>query len=1336
LPKRKGETAHLSGRRSEQECISDLQRCVSKLTSAACAARPREASDTDEQVSRAGRGRPKRTRHAAARKRHRRKYRLSSRSSAAGGGGSSGNASQTAAQEAAINCGSSSSGGGGSGRGGSVAKSVDNGRRKKGRPPKKRPKLEPADPQAGDFRRVAGVAAASSVAASNPAASAASAATSAASIAAQLRHRRRFRRLSRFQKAGPAAAQKTTLVEAGQPDAAARDNIGGCRRSLQLLMKLPTRARCHCDSGNRNGRRRLPRHLKASLCTRDSIDSVIENVLSQRSRSGLYRLVTSSAAVATAALLLRSRRRRRRRRATAGATDFAANRRAFRGSGGFPAAMAAAPASPPRPGGGCGGGGCSCGSCILRVDAATFFRSRLNAQFPQQAARQQHQKPAGPPPPQSMWVPQKTPCYGAPPMQMPSYPGLSHPPIPLGGGPQRLGGVSGGVSSGGGGGGAPSRRCPSCSHRQPPWWPVIIAKSMGAPTPSLSHSAITSLQRQRTAGLFSASIDCGSRGSGGQLRPPTSLAPPPCLPPSHPGLFLPQLNLYHGDGGSLFAESDEDGQLDWLLIIGWSAADCRIGIGAQRNSAGGKPSQKQCPDAPVMRKSLKLSQQSTVGWQPAMVSRATSVTLRQGQRLAASRGRRPPETRIIINVGGVRFETYKSTLQNIPDTRLAWLAEATSVNSAETSIPDTGEYFFDAGNSGVFRHDSSTTTAPAGCTPPWTSAAPSPTGASDEEELAYWGMTTRNRWSPAAGPPYRTHRDAQETLAELNGGELSDDGEEDAPARHRHRRFGIEEAAGPELGRWQRVRPRVWCAGSRSRYSALGGPGKTQKGPADQWFLTSSHTRWRTVSVLFILASIIALVVETLARGFESRARRAAAMNCSRLMVSDCLRYTQPRPAVHAVDITVTAYFALELAARLVFCPRNFSNRAKLDRPGCCGNGLASSFAVAAGNQPSSCTPDSQGARILRIFKLTQALLRVENPGLVHRELTLLGTVFANLRHPVRHPPHLHLRTVRRESPVNEFRTIPIGFSGYIVGGCLRHQAASWSSALPVPIIVKQTSPCTTRNAQARLKLPKRKKRVLVGAHDALKQTAGAVIVGCGGGERPTAVCISGGGRPNVRLEHQLSCSDSGEENALGERRARPVARGRHKRDSPDRLPRLHADITIEVSDDWRPLQGSRRRWKSLRLRAASVYMYIRIHMHFVLLNLSFTIVSRSLEFARNSVKSGELFKHQKLGIRARSGSSGGKVGGFSGGAVFGGASRRLIATIRRAPPSTTDSGGRKRRRTSSPRWYRTASAPSEAKLSPFEVEEAAQRGSSEDSLKVPPQAPRMSCCDAGARWC
>ncbi|KAI8489584.1 Potassium voltage-gated channel sub C member 1 [Branchiostoma belcheri] len=52
----------------------------------------------------------------------------------------------------------------------------------------------------------------------------------------------------------------------------------------------------------------------------------------------------------------------------------------------------------------------------------------------------------------------------------------------------------------------------------------------------------------------------------------------------------------------------------------------------------------------------------------------------------------PPRNRIVLNVGGCRHETYLSTLRNIPDTRLAWLAEAPH-NADFDRV--TGEHFFD-----------------------------------------------------------------------------------------------------------------------------------------------------------------------------------------------------------------------------------------------------------------------------------------------------------------------------------------------------------------------------------------------------------------------------------------------------------------------------------------------------------------------------------------------------------------------------------------------------------------------------------------------------------------
>ena len=54
------------------------------------------------------------------------------------------------------------------------------------------------------------------------------------------------------------------------------------------------------------------------------------------------------------------------------------------------------------------------------------------------------------------------------------------------------------------------------------------------------------------------------------------------------------------------------------------------------------------------------------------------------------------ENRITLNVGGIRFETYKATLKKIPATRLSRLTEALA-----NYDPLLNEYFFDR-HPGVF----------------------------------------------------------------------------------------------------------------------------------------------------------------------------------------------------------------------------------------------------------------------------------------------------------------------------------------------------------------------------------------------------------------------------------------------------------------------------------------------------------------------------------------------------------------------------------------------------------------------------------------------------------
>ncbi|XP_063283815.1 potassium voltage-gated channel subfamily C member 3-like [Pelobates fuscus] len=53
-----------------------------------------------------------------------------------------------------------------------------------------------------------------------------------------------------------------------------------------------------------------------------------------------------------------------------------------------------------------------------------------------------------------------------------------------------------------------------------------------------------------------------------------------------------------------------------------------------------------------------------------------------------------PNRRVVINVGGVRFETYASTLQTFPGTKLSNLAESTAYSTNDYD-PQRNEFFFD-----------------------------------------------------------------------------------------------------------------------------------------------------------------------------------------------------------------------------------------------------------------------------------------------------------------------------------------------------------------------------------------------------------------------------------------------------------------------------------------------------------------------------------------------------------------------------------------------------------------------------------------------------------------
>lgn len=168
--------------------------------------------------------------------------------------------------------------------------------------------------------------------------------------------------------------------------------------------------------------------------------------------------------------------------------------------------------------------------------------------------------------------------------------------------------------------------------------------------------------------------------------------------------------------------------------------------------------------------------------------------------------------KIIINVGGTRHETYKSTIRTLPGTRLALLADPPEpVNNPDTDslpatpsqhrsispYPTTNELFFDR-HPGIFAYvlnyyRTGKLHCPADvCGPLF------------EEELAFW-MIDETDVEPCCWMTYRQHRDAEEALDIFEPPD-PDDTDDELP-----RRFGIEDCPERSRGCCEVCQPKIWA---------------------------------------------------------------------------------------------------------------------------------------------------------------------------------------------------------------------------------------------------------------------------------------------------------------------------------------------------------------------------------------------------------------------------------------------------------------------------------------------------------------------------------------------
>ncbi|BES94545.1 K_tetra [Nesidiocoris tenuis] len=438
------------------------------------------------------------------------------------------------------------------------------------------------------------------------------------------------------------------------------------------------------------------------------------------------------------------------------------------------------------------------------------------------------------------------------------------------------------------------------------------------------------------------------------------------------------------------------------------------------------------------------------------------------------------ENRIILNVGGIRYETYKATLKKIPATRLSRLTEALA-----NYDPILNEYFFDR-HPGVFAQVLNYYR---------TGKLHYPTnvcGPLFEEELEFWGLDS-NQVEPCCWSTYSIHRDTQTTLAILD--KLDIDSERPTEEQVA-RMFGYEEDynAG-RLTPWQRLKPKVWSLFDEP-YSSVGA----------KVYVPPQHKRVvGLMSVFFIFVSVLTFALKT-----HPDVRVPVMLNLTRYG-SNNTTWTEiklrsdPHVCFFYIELVCNVWFTFELIVRLIVAP----NKVQFMRsPVNMIDVMAtlSFYTDVLLQDPIARTLDKADileffsiVRILRLFKLTR-----HSPGLkilIHtfkasaKELALLVfflvlgiVVFASL---------VYYAERLQANPDNDFKSIPEGLWWAIVTmttvgygdmvpktyigmfvGVLCALAGVLTIALPVPVIVSNFSMFYS-HTQARSKLPKRRRRVL-----------------------------------------------------------------------------------------------------------------------------------------------------------------------------------------------------------------------------------------------------------------
>ncbi|XP_062573130.1 potassium voltage-gated channel protein Shaw-like isoform X6 [Saccostrea cucullata] len=473
------------------------------------------------------------------------------------------------------------------------------------------------------------------------------------------------------------------------------------------------------------------------------------------------------------------------------------------------------------------------------------------------------------------------------------------------------------------------------------------------------------------------------------------------------------------------------------------------------------------------------------------------------------------DNRVILNVGGIRHETYKATLKKIPATRLSRLTEALA-----NYDPILNEYFFDR-HPGVFAQILNYYR---------TGKLHYPTdvcGPLFEEELEFWGLDS-NQVEPCCWMTYTQHRDTQDVLAILDRLDLDTDKptEEDIM-----KKFGWEEEyrAG-ELNCWQRIQPKIWAL-------------------FDEPYSSNAAKVIAVVSVFFIVVSILSFCLKTHPE-MRVPVLRNTTSNTSDGQMSWRLekKKTEPHQAFFYIECASNAWFTFEIIIRLIVAPNKLDF---LKAPVNIIDIIATlsfylDFMLTKLKQENDILEFFSIIRIMRLCKLTRhsAGLKI----LIHtfkasaKELVLL--VFFLVLGIVIFAALIFYAERIQYNPDNDFTSIPVGLWWAIVTmttvgygdmapktyvgmfvGALCALLGVLTIALPVPVIVSNFA-LFYSHTQARSKLPKKRRRVLPVE---LPRPKGPKGMGPGGGPPPINRHRNAIKHPPVgQQDHKINRMDQG----------------------------------------------------------------------------------------------------------------------------------------------------------------------------------------------------------------